>query len=202
MKYLVFSDIHGSESFCQKAISFFEIFNCDKILILGDILYHGPRNPLPQGHNPKGVIEILNSYSDKIFCCRGNCDAEVDQMVLNFQVLSDFVHLFDNGLDIFCSHGHIYAPLLHDGKKPAGCETASKSPNLQNPSVFFYGHTHVSVLEKNQAGITVCNPGSISLPKGGTEPGFAVLETKNHENLNHKISLFNMEGQVIKTLEF
>ena len=202
MKYLVFSDIHGSESFCQKAISFFEIFNCDKILILGDILYHGPRNPLPQGHNPKGVIEILNSYSDKIFCCRGNCDAEVDQMVLNFQVLSDFVHLFDNGLEIFCSHGHIYAPLLHDGKKPAGCETASKSPNLQNPSVFFYGHTHVSVLEKNQAGITVCNPGSISLPKGGTEAGFAVLETKNHENLNHKISLFNMEGQVIKTLEF
>ena len=202
MKYLVFSDIHGSESFCQKAISFFEIFNCDKILILGDILYHGPRNPLPQGHNPKGVIDILNSYSDKIFCCRGNCDAEVDQMVLNFQVLSDFVHLFDNGLEIFCSHGHIYAPLLHDGKKPAGCETASKSPNLQNPSVFFYGHTHVSVLEKNQAGITVCNPGSISLPKGGTEPGFAVMETKNHENLNHKISLFNMEGQVIKTLEF
>lgn len=202
MKYLIFSDIHGSQTFCQKAISFFEIFNCDKILILGDILYHGPRNPLPQGHNPKGVIEILNSYSDKIFCCRGNCDAEVDQMVLNFQVLSDFVHLFDNGLEIFCSHGHIYAPLLHDGKKPAGCETASKSPNLQNPSVFFYGHTHVSVLEKNQAGITVCNPGSISLPKGGTEAGFAVLETKNHENLNHKISLFNMEGQVIKTLEF
>lgn len=202
MKYLVFSDIHGSESFCQKAISFFEIFNCDKILILGDILYHGPRNPLPQGHNPKGVIEILNSYSDKIFCCRGNCDAEVDQMVLNFQVLSDFVHLFDNGLEIFCSHGHVYTPLLHDGKKTAGCETASKSPNLQNPSVFFYGHTHVSVLEKNQAGITVCNPGSISLPKGGTEAGFAVLETKNSENLNHKISLFNMEGQVIKTLEF
>ena len=202
MKYLVFSDIHGSEFFCQKAISFFEIFNCDKILILGDILYHGPRNPLPQGHNPKGVIEILNSYSDKIFCCRGNCDAEVDQMVLNFQVLSDFVHLFDNGLEIFCSHGHVYTPLLHDGKKTAGCETASKSPKLQNPSVFFYGHTHVSVLEKNQEGITVCNPGSISLPKGGTEAGFAVLETKNHENLNHKISLFNMEGQVIKTLEF
>ena len=123
-------------------------------------------------------------------------------MVLTFQVLSDFVHLFDNGLEIFCSHGHIYAPLLHDGKKPAGCETASKSPNLQNPSVFFYGHTHVSVLEKNQAGITVCNPGSISLPKGGTKAGFAVLETKNSKNLNHKISLFNMEGQVIKTLEF
>ena len=91
---------------------------------------------------------------------------------------------------------------MHDGKKPAGCETASKSPNLQNPSVFFYGHTHVSVLEKNQTGITVCNPGSISLPKGGTEAGFAVLETKNSKNLNHKISLFNMEGQVIKTLEF
>lgn len=202
MKYLVFSDIHGSESFCQKAISFFEIFNCDKILILGDILYHGPRNPLPQGHNPKGVIEILNSYSDKIFCCRGNCDAEVDQMVLNFQVLSDFVQLFDSNLEIFCSHGHIYAPVLHDGTKPAGCETASKTSRIQSPGVFFYGHTHVSVLEKNQAGITVCNPGSISLPKGGTESGFAVLETKNSENKNHKISLYNIEGKMLKTLEF
>ena len=202
MKYLIFSDIHGSQTSCQKVISFFEKFNCDKIIILGDVLYHGPRNPLPQGHNPKGVIEILNSYSDKIFCCRGNCDAEVDQMVLNFQVLSDFVQLFDSNLEIFCSHGHIYAPVLHDGTKPAGCETASKTSRIQSPGVFFYGHTHVSVLEKNQAGITVCNPGSISLPKGGTEAGFAVLETKNSENLNHKISLFSMEGKVIKTLEF
>ena len=111
-------------------------------------------------------------------------------MVLNFQVLSDFVHLFDNGLEIFCSHGHIYAPLLHDGKKPAGCETASKSPNLQNPSVFFYGHTHVA----RQETLRNCTC--------GTEACFVVKKTKNHENLNHKISLFNMEGQVIKTLEF
>lgn len=202
MKFLIFSDIHGSQTSCQKVISFFEKLNCDKIIILGDILYHGPRNPLPQGHNPKGVIEILNSYSDRIFCCRGNCDAEVDQMVLNFQIMSDYVHLFDNNLDIFCSHGHIYAPTLLDGTKPAGCETALKSPNILAPGVFFYGHTHVSVLEKNQMGITVCNPGSISLPKGDTEPGFAVLKTKNSENINHKISLLNIEGKVLKTLEF
>ena len=202
MKYLVFSDIHGSQTSCQKVISFFEKFNCDKIIILGDVLYHGPRNPLPQGHNPKGDIEILNSYSDKIFCCRGNCDAEVDQMVLNFQVLSDFVQLFDGNLEIFCSHVHIYAPVLHDGTKPAGCDTTSKTSRIQSPGVFFYGHTHVSVLEKNQAGITVCNPGSISLPKGGTESGFAVLETKNSENKNHKISLYNIEGKMLKTLEF
>lgn len=202
MKFLIFSDIHGSQTSCQKVISFFEKLNCDKIIILGDILYHGPRNPLPQGHNPKGVIEILNSYSDRIFCCRGNCDAEVDQMVLNFQIMSDYVHLFDNNLDIFCSHGHIYAPTLLDGTKPAGCETALKSPNILAPGVFFYGHTHVSVLEKNKMGITVCNPGSISLPKGDTEPGFAVLETKNSENINHKISLLNIEGKVLKTLEF
>lgn len=202
MKFLIFSDIHGSQTSCQKVISFFEKLNCDKIIILGDILYHGPRNPLPQGHNPKGVIEILNSYSDRIFCCRGNCDAEVDQMVLNFQIMSDYVHLFDNNLDIFCSHGHIYAPTLLDGTKSAGCETALKSPNILAPGVFFYGHTHISVLEKNQMGITVCNPGSISLPKGDTEPGFAVLETKNSENINHKISLLNIEGKVLKTLEF
>lgn len=202
MKYLIFSDIHGSQTSCQKVVSFFEKLNCDKIIILGDVLYHGPRNPLPQGHNPKGVIEILNSYADKIFCCRGNCDAEVDQMVLNFQVLSDFVQLFDDGLEIFCSHGHVYAPVLNDGNKPAGCETASKSPKFQGSGIFFYGHTHVSVLEKNQTGVVVCNPGSISLPKGGTQAGFAVLETKCAGNVNHKISLYNIEGKVLKNLEF
>lgn len=202
MKYLIFSDIHGSQTSCQKVVSFFEKLSCDKIIILGDVLYHGPRNPLPQGHNPKGVIEILNSYADKIFCCRGNCDAEVDQMVLNFQVLSDFVQLFDDRLEIFCSHGHVYAPVLNDGNKPAGCETASKSPKFQGSGIFFYGHTHVSVLEKNQAGVVVCNPGSISLPKGGTQAGFAVLETKCAGNVNHKISLYNIEGKVLKNLEF
>ena len=156
MKYLIFSDIHGSQSACEKVISFYEKFSCNKIIILGDILYHGPRNSLPQGHNP----------------------------------------------EIFCTHGHIYAPVLHDGTKPAGCETASKNPLVNENSVILYGHTHVSVLEKNANGSIICNPGSISLPKGNTQAGFAVLQTKDEKNQYHKISLYNLDGEELSSLEF
>ena len=91
MKYFICSDIHGSESACKTALTFYNDLKCDKLLLLGDILYHGPRNDLPQGHNPKGVIALLNPLADKIIACRGNCDAEVDQMVLNFSCLGDLV---------------------------------------------------------------------------------------------------------------
>lgn len=195
MKYLICSDIHGSETACAKIVDFFGKFHCDKILILGDVLYHGPRNPLPEGHNPKGVIELLNPLADKIYACRGNCDAEVDQMVLNFSVLSDFVQIVDDDVQIFCTHGHVYAPLRADGNIPELCPPTSKRPSVSGNSVVFYGHTHISVLEKNADGIVVCNPGSTSLPKGGTEAGFAIYE-------NRKISLFNMEGNEINSLNF
>ena len=89
MKYFICSDIHGSESACKTALTFYNDLKCDKLLLLGDILYHGPRNDLPQGHNPKGVIALLNPLADKIIACRGNCEAEVDQMVLNFPILSE-----------------------------------------------------------------------------------------------------------------
>ena len=194
MKYLICSDIHGSQTACEKIVKYFNEFKCEKLLILGDILYHGPRNPLPEGHNPKGVIELLNSMADKIIACRGNCDAEVDQMVLKFSVLADYSQIFNDGLEIFCTHGHVYAPLRADGKIPAGCETASKRPIVQTPSVVFYGHTHVSVLERNEAGIVVCNPGSPSLPKGGTAAGFAVLEDRI-------VTLYNLQGDKIQSLQ-
>lgn len=194
MKYLICSDIHGSETACKKILQHFQDMNCDKLIILGDILYHGPRNPLPEGHSPKGVIELLNPIADKIYACRGNCDAEVDQMVLSFPILADFVQLIDEGVQIFCTHGHIYAPLRADGKVPAGCEMSSKQPILNAPALALYGHTHVSVLEKNTDGIVVCNPGSTSLPKMGTDPGFAIYENK-------KISLFNLEGKELKTIK-
>lgn len=224
MKYFICSDIHGSQTACQKVVEFFNQFKCDKMLLLGDILYHGPRNDLPQGHNPKGVISLLNPMADKILACRGNCDAEVDQMVLNFPCQANYVLLVDNDVTIFCTHGHVYAPLLADGKIPAGCETASKRPlvqtqasaavsadgatfpaggenapagvqSSQSSSLILYGHTHVSLLQKTGPNLVICNPGSISLPKGGTEPGFAIYE-------NHKISLFNIAGKEIQSLEF
>lgn len=196
MKYLICSDIHGSETACRKIVEYFTKFNCDRLLILGDILYHGPRNPLPEGHNPKGVLELLNPLADKILACRGNCDAEVDQMVLNFSVLADFVQIVDEDVQMFCSHGHVYAPVRADGNIPEGCPATAKKPVVAAiPAINFYGHTHVTVLEKNADGIVVCNPGSTSLPKGGTEAGFAIYEA-------HKITLFNMEGKELKALEF
>lgn len=192
MKYLICSDIHGSAESCQKILNQFEKLNCDKILLLGDVLYHGPRNPLPEGHNPKAVVEMLNNLSDKIIACRGNCDAEVDQMVLKFQVLADYVQLIDEGVTIFCTHGHVYAPTLADGNQPKGTESANKKAFIPVPSVFFYGHTHVPVLEKNAEGILICNPGSPSLPKNNSEPGFAVYENRN-------VTLFNLDGKIIKS---
>lgn len=192
MKYLICSDIHGSAERCQKVLDQFTSLKCDKIIILGDILYHGPRNPLPEGHNPKAVVEMLNSVADKIIACRGNCDAEVDQMVLKFQIMSDYIQLIDEGIILFCTHGHVYAPKLADGNQPKGTETANKTPIIPVPSVIFYGHTHVPVLEKNSSGILVCNPGSTSLPKDNSEPGFAIYENKG-------VTLFNLDGKILKT---
>jgi len=192
MKYLICSDIHGSAERCEKILHQFEALKCHKIIILGDILYHGPRNPLPEGHNPKAVVEMLNPMADKIIACRGNCDAEVDQMVLKFQCMADYVQLVDEGVTLFCTHGHVYAPVLANGNKPAGTETASKSPLLSVPAVCFYGHTHVPVLEKNPENILICNPGSTSLPKNNSEPGFAVYEKGT-------VTLFNLDGKVLKT---
>jgi len=195
MRYFICSDIHGSESAFKKALEYYTQLKCDKMLLLGDILYHGPRNDLPQGHNPKGLIALLNPLADKIIACRGNCDAEVDQMVLNFSCLGDYFQIIDNDVTIFATHGHVYAPVRADGKVPAGCETASKKIIVTNPALILYGHTHVSVLEKNDEGQIICNPGSLSLPKGGTEPGFAIYE-------NHKISLYNLSGQELKNIKF
>ena len=192
MKYLICSDIHGAFEACKKIISQFESFNCDKLIILGDTLYHGPRNPLPEGHNPKAVAELLNKYADKIIACRGNCDAEVDQMVLQFQTMADYVQIIEDNVTLFCTHGHVYAPILSSGTIPAGCETASKKIIIKNPAICFYGHTHVSVLEKSEDYI-VCNPGSPSLPKMETAPGFAIYQNK-------KITLYTLAGEEIKNI--
>ena len=190
MKYLIFSDVHGSAAACEKILEHFKRLNVDYMILSGDILYHGPRNPLPEGHNPKKVAELLNSYADQLICCRGNCDAEVDQMVLNFPVLADFAFVVDEGIKIFCSHGHIYSPLRADGNIAV---ESSKIPAIAKAGIAFYGHTHVQVLEKNADGIIVCNPGSVSLPKGETPAGFAVYE-------NACVTLYDIEGNPLKQL--
>ena len=163
MKFLIASDIHGSEFYCKKVLDAFENEKADRLILLGDILYHGPRNDLPKGYAPKKVIEMLNAVSDKLLCVRGNCDTEVDQMVLSFPVLSDTAFVYDGEekLTLYMSHGHKYSP--------------ENLPPISGKAAFLYGHTHL--LGKTEVnGISCINPGSVSLPKGGNERSYAVYE--------------------------
>ena len=163
MKLIIASDIHGDAHCCRALLDAAERENAEKILILGDILYHGPRNDLPEGYAPKKVIEMLNAVSDKLLCVRGNCDTEVDQMVLSFPVLSDTAFVYDGEekLTLYMSHGHKYSP--------------ENLPPISGKAAFLYGHTHL--LGKTAVnGIPCINPGSVSLPKGGNERSYAVYE--------------------------
>ena len=179
MKYFILSDIHGSEGALKVALDAFRESKSNYLVILGDILYHGPRNPLPENHNPRGVVELLNPLKEKIIACRGNCDAEVDQMLLDFPVMSDYALVVDNGTRLFCTHGHIYSP--------------EKLPKLSENEVFFFGHTHIQQLYRSPDGIVICNPGSISLPKENSAAGFAIYE-------NRTITNYSLSGTIIERL--
>ena len=111
MKYLIASDIHGSSFYCEKLLKSFQAEKADKIILLGDILYHGPRNDLPKDYAPKKVIELLNPLKEKIICVRGNCDTEVDQMVLDFPILAEYCLISYGNTMIFVTHGHKFNPL-------------------------------------------------------------------------------------------
>jgi len=162
MKFLIVSDIHGSEKYAKETLRILEAEQADYLLLLGDLLYHGPRNPLPEGYNPQGVSELLNSIKEKIIAVRGNCDAEVDQMLLKFPMMHDTNVVPLQHQKVILSHGHIY----HPENLPA---------NLSTGDIFMFGHIHLPVLEK-QDGITIFNPGSISMPKGNHPPTYGILE--------------------------
>ena len=153
MRYIIASDIHGSAYWTKKLISQIELLQPDEIILLGDILYHGPRNDLPRDYSPKNVISMLNPYADKITCNRGNCDAEVDQMVLDFDIMSDYNYIMDDDMEIFATHGHIFSP--------------DNMPQLDPGSIFLYGHTHIKD-DRIVNGIHIFNPGSLSIPKDET----------------------------------
>lgn len=152
-KFVIASDIHGSAYWCKKLLTEIEAQNPDKVILLGDILYHGPRNALPRDYDPQSVAAMLNNIQDKIVCVRGNCDAEVDQMVLDFDCMASYTQLFDGTQLLYATHGHLASP--------------DKLPSLPQQSIFLYGHTHV---KQNAAiqGITCFNPGSVSIPKDGS----------------------------------
>lgn len=158
MKWLIASDLHGSAETCERLLEAFEREKADRILFLGDILYHGPRNDLPSGYEPKKVIELLNSKKDIFLCVRGNCDTEVDQMVLEFPVLASYALLPYGKRTIFLTHGHKFSK--------------EKLPPLKKGDVLLHGHTHVPVCEETEEGIWILNPGSVTIPKGGSEKGY------------------------------
>lgn len=153
MKLLIASDIHGSAYYCGKLMEVLEQFKPDKLLLLGDLLYHGPRNDLPRDYAPKQVITMLSAHKDIITAVRGNCEAEVDQMVLPFPCMADFAQLEVDGVLFHLTHGH------HD--------SPDNLPQLPEGSVFLSGHTHVKMDEQRQ-GVRCLNPGSVSIPKDGS----------------------------------
>ena len=153
MKFVIASDIHGSAHWCGKLVEVIEEVKPDRILLLGDILYHGPRNYLPMGYAPKQVIPMLSAYKEKILCVRGNCEAEVDQMVLPFPCMADCAQVWADGLTMYLTHGHHHNP--------------DNLPLLAEGSVFLSGHTHVK-MDEVRKGIRCLNPGSVSIPKDGS----------------------------------
>lgn len=153
MKLLIASDIHGSAYYCAKLMKQLEVQKPDKLLLLGDLLYHGPRNDLPREYAPKQVIPMLSAYKDMIVAVRGNCEAEVDQMVLPFSCMADFAQLEVDGVLFHLTHGH------HDSPE--------NLPALPEGSVFLSGHTHVK-MDAMKNGIRCINPGSVSIPKDGS----------------------------------
>lgn len=182
MKYIIASDIHGSAYYTELLAKKFEQSGAEKLILLGDLLYHGPRNDLPKDYAPKRVIEILNKYKKQIYAVRGNCDAEVDQMVLDFPIMSDYSVYVLNGITFIASHGHIYSP--------------ENLPPINKGEVFIFGHIHLPVAKRENE-IYILNPGSTSIPKGGNPPSYAVLDER-------KFTIYSLEneGEVIKELEF
>lgn len=161
MKLMFGSDIHGAAECCGEMLAAFEREGADKLILLGDILYHGPRNDLPGDYAPKEVIALLNAKKNDLLCVRGNCEAEVDQMVLKFPVMADYMALWLEGHMAMCTHGHLY--------------DIENMPNVNKGDIIISGHTHLLRAEEKD-GIYYINPGSVSIPKGGNPRSYAVYE--------------------------
>lgn len=179
MKLVFISDIHGSYKYAKKAIEIFEREEGTNLVILGDVLYHGPRNPLPEEYNPKQVAELFNSINEKIIAVRGNCDAEVDQMVLDFPCMADYSVLFWEGKRIYITHGHLY--------------NKDNMLKLSEGDVIVHGHTHI-IEEMIQHGVKIINPGSISYPKNNNPHSYGVLEGKTFK-------IKDIDGNILNTIE-
>ena len=181
MKLLIASDIHGDIASAEKIISLYVKECCDKILLLGDLIYFGPRNQLTDSYNPQAVIELLNKNKDKILCVRGNCDAEVDQMVLEFPIMADYCYLSLDGLSVFATHGH-----THNTATP---------PPLRKGEILLHGHTHVLKCEEFGDENCYLNPGSTTYPKENNPKSYMIYE-------NRCFTVKDLDGNIILTKQF
>ncbi|MBQ8093695.1 MAG: phosphodiesterase [Clostridia bacterium] len=166
MKIMSASDIHGSAECCRQMLEAFDREQADRLLLLGDLLYHGPRNDLPETYAPKTVIELLNERRDRIFCVRGNCDTEVDQMVLSFPIMADYCLMPYGDRMIFVTHGHHH--------------NMDNCPALQPGDILLHGHTHVPAWIPFEEKFYL-NPGSVSIPKGNSLRSYMMLTEKGFE---------------------
>ena len=161
MKWMIASDIHGSAKWTERLLDAWRAEAPQRLILLGDLLYHGPRNDLPEDYAPKRVIAMLNEIAPALLCVRGNCEAEVDQMVLDFPVMADYCALLLEGHVIYATHGHLYGE--------------DNPPPLKPGDILLCGHTHIPGLRRHE-GFTYANPGSVSIPKNGTPHSYAILQ--------------------------
>ena len=180
MKILIASDIHGDFECASRLVEAYRASGAERLVLLGDILYHGPRNDLPTGYAPKRVIELLNPLKNEILCVRGNCDTEVDQMVLDFPILADYAWLSLDGLSVFATHGHKF--------------DKSNPPPLKEGDILLCGHTHIPAAESFGNGNFYINPGSVSIPKNGSEKSYIIYE-------NREFTFCTLDGAVYDNLE-
>lgn len=183
MRYLILSDIHGGTLELEHALSFFDKLHCDMLVLLGDLLNHGPRNKVPSDYSPMEVAPQLEAYKEKIIAVRGNCDSEVDQMVFPFPCTAPYgwilVPTAGRVVRVLITHGHLYRYDTDDERSRMG---------LRAGDVVLSGHTHVAGIFKKDSGVINVNPGSTTIPKGGTQAGFAMMDETG-------IYLYNLRGE-------
>ena len=180
-KWMIASDLHGDASCVERLLERYRESGAERLILLGDLLYHGPRNDLPEGYAPKRVIELLNNVKDELLCVRGNCDTEVDQMVLQFPILADYAYLSIDGLTIFATHGHTW--------------NKEKMPPLKKGDILLHGHTHVPVGDRFGEGYRVLNPGSTSIPKENSPKSYMIYEDR-------RFAWYDLEGGEYRSLSF
>ena len=183
MKLMFASDIHGSAFYCRRMLELYKNSGAERLVLLGDILYHGPRNDLPKEYAPKEVIAMLNPLKDELLAVRGNCDTEVDQMVLEFPILADYCLLMVGQARRYATHGHVY--------------NENHLPPLTDGDALIHGHTHLleakEITAEDGRRIKILNPGSVSIPKGGNPATYALLE-------DGVFTILTLDGEIVRQI--